>query len=200
MARTQGSATFAPDTFFDSWAQGQITPPYDNDFRKFILRAFSLLPSDAFIYRASTEVTLLQVQTYTEFGAQGGLHAWYRDANDDIVREFIIAVLLFFCFFLSLVCARRELGIDHQIVVAETTAPSQRNCSIHGPFPTHDQHNQSTDSARVQCKKGLDPRRSRGTSDVPLQCPGSVTQNGCSEIEKPCKSILRCMGLVEPEP
>lgn len=78
-AQTEGSTTFDPDKFFDAWAKDEITPPYDNNFRRFIIRAFGLQLSDDYQYQATAVVSLLQAQTYVEFGAQGGLHAWYRD-------------------------------------------------------------------------------------------------------------------------
>jgi hypothetical protein len=81
VASTQGSPSFDPDAFFDAWAQETLTPPYDNDFRKFIIKAFGLRGDDSFVYRAVAEVTLLQAQTYLEFGGQGGLHGWYRDGE-----------------------------------------------------------------------------------------------------------------------
>ena len=79
VASTQGSPSFDPDAFFEAWANETLTPPYDNDFRKFIIKAFGLKPNDDFVYRAIAEVTLLQAQTYLEFGGQGGLHGWYLD-------------------------------------------------------------------------------------------------------------------------
>ncbi|KAK6438414.1 hypothetical protein LTR95_005384 [Oleoguttula sp. CCFEE 5521] len=82
-AQTEDSTTFDPDVFFDSWAKGDLTPPYDNDFRKFIIRAFGLQLSDTYGYRATAEVTLLQAQTYVEFGRQGTLHKWYVDENGE---------------------------------------------------------------------------------------------------------------------
>lgn len=80
--QTEGSTSFDPDSFFESWRKEELTPPYDNDFRKFILRSFNLpLRQEEYVYRATAEVSLLQVQTYLEFGGQGGLHAWYRDED-----------------------------------------------------------------------------------------------------------------------
>jgi hypothetical protein len=78
-AQTDGSTTFDPDIFFDKWSKEELTPPYDNNFRRFIIRSFGLPIDDDYGYQATTEVSLLQAQTYIEFGAQGGLHAWYRD-------------------------------------------------------------------------------------------------------------------------
>lgn len=78
-AQTEGSTSFDPDSFFEAWAKEEITPPYDNNFRRFIIRAFGLELSDDYQYQATAVVSLLQAQTYVEFGAQGGLHAWYRD-------------------------------------------------------------------------------------------------------------------------
>jgi len=86
-AETQGSTTFDPDKFFDAWAKEEITPPYDNDLRKFVIRAFGLKLSDSFVYRATAEVTLLQAQTYLEFGGQNGLHRWYNDSEGNEVSR-----------------------------------------------------------------------------------------------------------------
>jgi hypothetical protein len=88
VASTQGSPSFDPDAFFEAWAQETLTPPYDNDFRKFIIKAFGLKPNDSFVYRAVAEVTLLQAQTYLEFGGQGGLHGWYLDEEGKEVSSF----------------------------------------------------------------------------------------------------------------
>lgn len=80
-AQTDGSTTFNPDSFFEAWSKDEITAPYDNNFRRFIIKAFGLPYDDEYGYQATSEVSLLQAQTYIEFGAQGGLHAWYRDAE-----------------------------------------------------------------------------------------------------------------------
>lgn len=80
-AQTEGSTTFDPNKFFEAWAKEKLTPPYDNNFRRFIIRSFGLPLSDTYGYQATTEVTLLQAQTHIEFGAQGGLHAWYKDED-----------------------------------------------------------------------------------------------------------------------
>ncbi|THW61454.1 NAD(P)-binding protein [Aureobasidium pullulans] len=78
-AQTEDSTSFSPDAYFEAWEKGEITAPYDNDFRKFILSTFGLPHDDTYTYAAVAEVSLLQAQTYVEFGGQGGLHAWYRD-------------------------------------------------------------------------------------------------------------------------
>lgn len=84
--QTEDSTTFDPDKYFEAWGKGELTPPYDNDFRKFIIRTFGLPVRDDYGYMAQgTEVTLLHVQTYVEFGRQGGLHNWYRDAENEPV-------------------------------------------------------------------------------------------------------------------
>lgn len=85
-AQTEGSTTFDPDAFFDSWTKEEAQPfLYQNDFRKFIIKAFGLSLRDVYPYKATAEVTLLQAQTYIEFGGQNGLHAWYRDAEGQAV-------------------------------------------------------------------------------------------------------------------
>lgn len=84
--QTERSNSFNPDAFFDSWANGEAQKLlYTNDFRKFVLKAFGLDFKDDYVYRATAEVTLLHAQTYLEFGSQGGLHAWYRDAENQQV-------------------------------------------------------------------------------------------------------------------
>ena len=91
VASTQGSPSFDPDAFFEAWANETLTPPYDNDFRKFIIKAFGLRPDDSFVYRAVAEVTLLQAQTYLEFGGQGGLHGWYlSEEGKEVSRVFYV--------------------------------------------------------------------------------------------------------------
>lgn len=86
-AQTEGSTTFEPDKFFDAWAKDEITPPYDNNFRRFIIRAFGLQLSDDYQYQATAVVSLLQAQKYVECGAHGGLHAWYRDDDGEEVGQ-----------------------------------------------------------------------------------------------------------------
>lgn len=77
---------FDPDKFFNDWpkeeAQPLLTP---NDFRKFLIKAFDLDIRDDYVYKATAEVTLQQAQRYLEFGGQNGLHAWYKDAENDAV-------------------------------------------------------------------------------------------------------------------
>ncbi|TKA28539.1 hypothetical protein B0A54_16221 [Friedmanniomyces endolithicus] len=86
--QTEDSTTFSPDAYFEAWSKEEYTPPYDNDFRKFIIKTFGLPFRDDYGYMAqSAEVTLLQAQTYVEWGAQGNLHAWYHvAAYTDIFR------------------------------------------------------------------------------------------------------------------
>lgn len=85
-AQTDGSSTFDPDKFFEAWGKDELTAPYDNDIRKFIIRSFGLQLSDDYIYTAVAEVSLLQAQTYVEFGGQGRLHEWYKDDEGVQVR------------------------------------------------------------------------------------------------------------------
>ncbi|KAK4553722.1 hypothetical protein LTR86_009220 [Recurvomyces mirabilis] len=84
-AQTEDSTTFDPDKYFDAWSKEEITPPYDNDFRKFIIKTFGLSIRDDYGYMAqNAEVTLLRCQTYLDVGAQGGLHGWYKDAEGQL--------------------------------------------------------------------------------------------------------------------
>ncbi|KAK0869690.1 hypothetical protein LTR87_013601 [Friedmanniomyces endolithicus] len=86
--QTEDSTTFSPDAYFEAWSKEEYTPPYDNDFRKFIIKTFGLPFRDDYGYMAqSAEVTLLQAQTYVEWGAQGNLHAWYRDDEGVVVSH-----------------------------------------------------------------------------------------------------------------
>ncbi|GAB1731897.1 hypothetical protein NU195Hw_g9269t1 [Hortaea werneckii] len=85
--QTEDSKTFDPDKYFEAWGKEEIQPPYDNDFRKFIIRTFGLPIRDDYGYMAQhAEVTLLNVQTHIEVGRQNGMHAWYRDIEGN-VRE-----------------------------------------------------------------------------------------------------------------
>ena len=86
-AQTEDSTSFSPDAYFDTWEKGDIPGLYDNNFRKFILTTFGLPQDDTYTYAAVAEVTLLQAQTYVEFGGQGGLHAWYKDDEGKPVRS-----------------------------------------------------------------------------------------------------------------
>lgn len=85
-AQTEDSTTFDPDKYFDAWSKEEIGPPYDGNFRKFIITTFGLPIRDDYGYMAQhAEVTLLHAQTCVEFGAQGGLHNWYKDAESQVV-------------------------------------------------------------------------------------------------------------------
>lgn len=79
--QTDGSSTFVPDKFFETWAKEELKLPVDNDFRKLIIKAFGLRLSDDYGYQATTEVTLRQAQEYVQIGGTNGLHAWYRDGE-----------------------------------------------------------------------------------------------------------------------
>lgn len=128
-AQTDGSTTFDPDKFFESWSKEEITPPYDNNFRRFIIRSFGLPLHDDYGYRAATEVTLLQAQTHVEFGAQGGLHRWYVDENGQEVstKETPLRAILMQALVLS--------GIS------EISTPIGNGCrGIFGYIQTDDQH------------------------------------------------------------
>lgn len=86
--QTEDSKTFDPDKYFEAWGKEEIQPPYDNDFRKFIIRTFGLPIRDDYGYMAQhAEVTLLNVQTHIEVGRQNGMHAWYRDAEGNVVSH-----------------------------------------------------------------------------------------------------------------
>lgn len=64
-----------------------MQPLYNNNFRMFIIKTFGLCMSDTYGYKASSEVTLLQAQTYLEYGGQGGLHGWYKDDQGELVSS-----------------------------------------------------------------------------------------------------------------
>jgi len=85
-AQTDGSASFDPDKYLEAWGDELLQPLYNNNFRRFIGETFGLKPSDTYGYKASSEVTLLQAQTYLEYGGQGSLHTWYKDAEGNPVR------------------------------------------------------------------------------------------------------------------
>ncbi|KAL9064450.1 MAG: hypothetical protein Q9157_007828, partial [Trypethelium eluteriae] len=81
-ARTVGSSSFDPDAFLEAWKIGRIGPPKDNDLRTAITEAFGLKENDDYVYHAIASVTLAQVQQAINAGGANGLHAWYRDEQD----------------------------------------------------------------------------------------------------------------------
>lgn len=83
--QTEGSTTFDPDTYLANWSDAVLKPLYNKNFRWFIGESFGLSPSDTYGYKATAEVTLLQAQTYLEYGGQGGLHGWYKDDKGELV-------------------------------------------------------------------------------------------------------------------
>ena len=86
-SQTEDSIDFNPDKYFEAWKKEEIHAPYDNDFRKFIIKTFGLPMRDDYGYMAqSAEVTLQLAQTCVEVGRQGNMHAWYRDAQNHVVR------------------------------------------------------------------------------------------------------------------
>lgn len=87
--QTDGSSTFEPDQFFETWAKEDFTLPIDNDFRKFIIKAFGLRVRDTYAYKATAEVTLEQAQSHVQAGGINGLHAWYRDGEGKPVSRYI---------------------------------------------------------------------------------------------------------------
>ena len=78
-----GSASFNPERFFSAWQEGKISAPADksNDLRTSIRTAFDLPENDPYVYHAIASVTLAQVQTAVNSGAEYGLHSWYRDGE-----------------------------------------------------------------------------------------------------------------------
>ena len=86
--QTEDSTSFDPDKYFEAWSKEAIHAPYDNDFRKFIIKTFGLPMRDDYGYMAqSAEVTLQLAQTCVEVGRQGNMHAWYRDADGQVVSS-----------------------------------------------------------------------------------------------------------------
>ncbi|OJD32165.1 transcription factor nrm1 whi5 [Diplodia corticola] len=76
--QTIGSrAPFDPDEFLSSWSLELL--PQDDDLRGSLTKAFNLPAKDSYVYRATAEVTLDQVQHAIGFGGQHGLHGWYVD-------------------------------------------------------------------------------------------------------------------------
>lgn len=93
-AQTEGSSNFDPDKYFETWGDEVLQPLYNNNFRMFIGKSFGLQPSDTYTYKAVAEVTLLQAQTYLEYGAQGGLHGWYKDTEGKLVSSSFFSTCL----------------------------------------------------------------------------------------------------------
>ena len=169
-AQTEGSSTFDPDKFFDAWSKEEITPPYDNNFRRFIIRAFGLPVNDDYGYQATTEVSLLQAQTYIEFGAQGGLHAWYMDDE----RKEVSAVEAYHTFHNI-----REFLIEC-IALSDLSEISTTYCgrysSLYGHFSAYDKYKQSFERPGIECKERLDTRRCSKASTDSLRTSVAWTQ------------------------
>ena len=83
-ARTQGSARFDPDAFFERWASTRSLPEGNNLWSS-IIAAFDLPSNDHYVYYAIASVTLADVQQAIAAGDQHGLHAWYMDDSDKLV-------------------------------------------------------------------------------------------------------------------
>lgn len=91
---TIGASNFDPDRLStDGDLQSTIHEVLaKNDLAEAIRRAFSLSKKDSYKYRATTTVTLEQVQSAVNAGPANGLHAWYpreelSDANDGSTRK-----------------------------------------------------------------------------------------------------------------
>lgn len=132
--QTEDSKTFDPDTYFEKWSKEEITPPYDNDFRKFIIKTFDLPIRDDYGYMAqNAQVTLLQAQTYIEWGGQGNLHAWYRDADGQVVSGGRTPV--------RKTCSyANEADRLRPAFFIERTPDRYGYCCIHRCLPPYDQH------------------------------------------------------------
>jgi len=179
-AQTEGSTTFDPDKYFEAWSNDEYTPPYDNDFRKFILRTFGLpLRDEEYVYKASSEVSLLQVQTYLEFGGQGGLHAWYKDEEGQTVSPVLLRELR-----KSSICAWTSL--TH----AETPAERNGHRRLHGHLPADDEHDESPDSARLEREAGLDPRRRGQAPPITVPTPWAGEEVGGEQGEEAREPVL----------
>lgn len=78
---TQGAEAFDPDAFFAAWGSGIVSIPRDANFQTFITDAFHLPKTDKYVYRASAEVILPQVQSHINAGSANRLHEWYRNPD-----------------------------------------------------------------------------------------------------------------------
>ena len=84
----EGSIEFNPDNVFGRWANDEVgVPKDDKDFYTTISETFNLRQPDKYVYYATAEVTLRQVQQGIEHGGQHGLHAWYRDEEGKPVGQ-----------------------------------------------------------------------------------------------------------------
>lgn len=76
------SQGFDPDAFFETWTQGEIQSPENDDLKTSVTKAFRLSENDSYVYHAIISTTLAQVQEAVQAGARNGLHAWYTDADE----------------------------------------------------------------------------------------------------------------------
>ena len=89
-ARTNGSADFEPEKYFQDWSSERL--PQDNDLRASLTESFGLPRNDKYVYHAIASVTLSQVQEAISIGSEHGLHAWYLDEHGQPVEYLLFSL------------------------------------------------------------------------------------------------------------
>ncbi|KAK1596943.1 uncharacterized protein LY79DRAFT_508727 [Colletotrichum navitas] len=80
-----GSPTFSPDEYAKDAARRERANELlaKDDFYGAIVVSFRLPERDDYVYHAMTAVRLAEVQRVVAMGAANGMHAWYRDDDND---------------------------------------------------------------------------------------------------------------------
>ncbi|EFQ26823.1 uncharacterized protein GLRG_02643 [Colletotrichum graminicola M1.001] len=80
-----GSPTFSPDEYAKDAARRERANELlaKDDFYGAIVVSFRLPERDDYVYHAMTAVRLAEVQRVVAMGAANGMHAWYRDDEND---------------------------------------------------------------------------------------------------------------------
>lgn len=75
-------SAFDPNLLFATW-DDDCLPQNNYDFGYTIIKIFNLAPTDNYVYRAMAATNLRQAQAAIDAGNKNGLHAWYRDDEDN---------------------------------------------------------------------------------------------------------------------
>lgn len=186
-ARTDRSADFAPDTFFEQWALSDLLPK-NNDFQSSITSAFNLSKHDTYVYRAITGVTLSQVQEAIAAGSHNRLHAWYLDDDGEPVE------------YNSVYPDRIDPAISFRSadIHVATTAASCRYHRVYRDLQFYKSIREGPGEFCVQRKEEL---TSSSDSFVLARASMSAREVHCTQDEEAAsESVLRLLDLVLSKP
>ncbi|KAF9693201.1 hypothetical protein EKO04_008755 [Ascochyta lentis] len=79
--------SFNPETFLDNWSDEKFNPiSSGKPLARCIGEAFDIPPTDAYIYRAQGETTLLMTQKVIAAKGANGMHDWYHDDTGALIE------------------------------------------------------------------------------------------------------------------